>query len=275
MKVLFICNQGRHRSRTAAEIFKDRFETKYAGLFNEAPLDEKTLEWAGKNNGIVATMPYLIAGLSRAKPDNYLRKCFHTCYSEEFSGVDTEGVYKKGESIVIVQHGIEVLTPNRIRKAYTEGLTLQNGARLTPDEWKKVLTVSTPLYTVDDVKKGNVKNPFGRYRVVLSFDTAKTTISDHQPKNVFMNNDLVLARAGKLEYMESCFDNIQSGGTVSNRHRFREIDPRVPQGRVLFVKTFEIGFDGSNNLSNFSRFVGLSSKFQSTQKTSTGNGGKI
>ena len=46
MKVLFICNQNLNRSKTAEEIFKDRFETKSAGLYNEKPVTEKQLSWA-------------------------------------------------------------------------------------------------------------------------------------------------------------------------------------------------------------------------------------
>ena len=46
MKVLFICNQNENRSKTAEEIFKDRFETKSAGLYNEMPVDQKQLSWA-------------------------------------------------------------------------------------------------------------------------------------------------------------------------------------------------------------------------------------
>lgn len=45
-KVLFICNQNKHRSKTAEELFKDRFETRSAGLFNEKPISEKELGWA-------------------------------------------------------------------------------------------------------------------------------------------------------------------------------------------------------------------------------------
>ena len=71
MKVLFICNQGRHRSRTAAEIFKDRFETKYAGLFNEAPLDEKTLEWADL---IVVMTDSQRSEIAKRFPKQYLKK---------------------------------------------------------------------------------------------------------------------------------------------------------------------------------------------------------
>lgn len=46
MNVLFICTQGRHRSRTAADLFKDEFATRGAGLFSEAPVTAKDLEWA-------------------------------------------------------------------------------------------------------------------------------------------------------------------------------------------------------------------------------------
>ena len=46
MRILFICNQNKHRSKTAEEIFKDEFETKSAGLYNEKPVTKKELEWA-------------------------------------------------------------------------------------------------------------------------------------------------------------------------------------------------------------------------------------
>ena len=46
MKVLFICNQNLHRSKTAEQIFKGMFETKSAGLYNDSPLTEKQLAWA-------------------------------------------------------------------------------------------------------------------------------------------------------------------------------------------------------------------------------------
>lgn len=46
MKVLFICSQNINRSRTAEDIFKDRFETKSAGLYNPFPVSEEELEWA-------------------------------------------------------------------------------------------------------------------------------------------------------------------------------------------------------------------------------------
>ncbi len=46
MRVLFLCNQNLNRSPTAEELFKDRFETRSAGLYNENPVSEKEIEWA-------------------------------------------------------------------------------------------------------------------------------------------------------------------------------------------------------------------------------------
>ena len=46
MKVLFICNQNQNRSKTAEEIFSERFQTKSAGLFNKKPVTKNQLEWA-------------------------------------------------------------------------------------------------------------------------------------------------------------------------------------------------------------------------------------
>jgi len=46
MKVLFICNQNENRSKTAEKIFKSRFKTKSAGLYNNKPIDEKKFSWA-------------------------------------------------------------------------------------------------------------------------------------------------------------------------------------------------------------------------------------
>ena len=46
MRTLFICNQNQNRSKTAEELFKNRFETKSAGLYNDNPVTEKELTWA-------------------------------------------------------------------------------------------------------------------------------------------------------------------------------------------------------------------------------------
>jgi len=71
MKVLFICNQNQHRSKTAEELFKGRFETKSAGLFNETPVTEKQISWAD----VIAVMEDFQRGeIAKRFPELYLKK---------------------------------------------------------------------------------------------------------------------------------------------------------------------------------------------------------
>ena len=46
MKVLFVCNQNENRSKTAEELFKGKFNTRSAGLYNESPVSEEELSWS-------------------------------------------------------------------------------------------------------------------------------------------------------------------------------------------------------------------------------------
>ena len=46
MKVLFICNQNKNRSKTAELIFKERFKCKSAGLYNENPVTKEQIIWS-------------------------------------------------------------------------------------------------------------------------------------------------------------------------------------------------------------------------------------
>ena len=71
MKVLFVCNQGKHRSRTAEDLFKGRFETKSAGLFNEKPLTEKQLSWADL---VVVMEDFQRGEIAKRFPVQYLEK---------------------------------------------------------------------------------------------------------------------------------------------------------------------------------------------------------
>jgi predicted protein tyrosine phosphatase len=71
MKVLFICNQNQNRSKTAELLFKDRFETKSAGLYNQNPLKEKDLEWA---NLVLVMEDAQRREISKRFPKTYMKK---------------------------------------------------------------------------------------------------------------------------------------------------------------------------------------------------------
>jgi len=71
MKVLFICNQNQNRSKFAEELFRNEFETRSAGLYNETPVTAKDLHWAD----VVAVMDEeQRKELSHRFPKEYLAK---------------------------------------------------------------------------------------------------------------------------------------------------------------------------------------------------------
>lgn len=71
MNILFICNQNQNRSKTAAELFKDRFKTKSAGLYNERPVTKKKIQWA---DVIVVMEDSQRAEIGKRFPKQYMQK---------------------------------------------------------------------------------------------------------------------------------------------------------------------------------------------------------
>ena len=100
MKVLFICNQGKHRSKTAEELFRNRFETRSAGLFNEKPVNEKDLIWA---DVIVVMGEEQRTKISKIFPKQYLQK--------RIISLDIPDAYSYGqpELINILEHKVKDL----------------------------------------------------------------------------------------------------------------------------------------------------------------------
>ncbi|MBI2671350.1 phosphotyrosine protein phosphatase [Candidatus Woesearchaeota archaeon] len=71
MKILFVCNQNKHRSKTAENIFRNKFYTKSAGLFNENPMTEKQVHWA---DVVVVMEDFQRTEISRRFPKEYIKK---------------------------------------------------------------------------------------------------------------------------------------------------------------------------------------------------------
>jgi predicted protein tyrosine phosphatase len=71
MNVLFICNQNQNRSKTAEELFKERFNTRSAGLYSQKPVTEKQLSWA---DTIVVMEDAQRSEIARRFPSQYLQK---------------------------------------------------------------------------------------------------------------------------------------------------------------------------------------------------------
>lgn len=70
-KILFICNQNENRSRTAEELFRDRFNTRSAGLYNEKPVTKKELDWA---DAIIVMEDQQRTEISKRFPEIYIKK---------------------------------------------------------------------------------------------------------------------------------------------------------------------------------------------------------
>lgn len=256
------------------EFYSDKKESngKYIGL--AVALQEAVEQM--DSEGIIATMPYLIAGKAKAGKNNYLWKKWLTALSEEYAGIDKNGkLAGKGEAIVLTVHGSGILTANRIMQAYSEGLTPQNSAKLTEIEFSNILNGVLPsgenihLYTVDDIKNG-IPSPFGRYAVWMPAEIAKSKSSGYHSKSDFMGNELVIARAGTLEYLDAYFEKAKhtSNNNVGNWHRFGEIDFHQPQGRVLFLGDGDSsGLDGYNGLYVIGRFVGVAPEARGARKS--------
>ncbi|MBI2135267.1 phosphotyrosine protein phosphatase [Candidatus Woesearchaeota archaeon] len=71
MNVLFICNQNLNRSKTAEQVFKGKFKTKSAGLYNEKPVTEKQLSWA---DVVVVMEDSQRTEISKRFPKQYIKK---------------------------------------------------------------------------------------------------------------------------------------------------------------------------------------------------------
>jgi len=71
MKILFICNQGHNRSRTAEALFRSRFQTDSAGLCSDSPVTKLQLCWA---DIIIVMENAQRAEIGKRFPDIYLQK---------------------------------------------------------------------------------------------------------------------------------------------------------------------------------------------------------
>ncbi len=71
MNVLFICNQNLNRSKTAEHIFKGKFQTKSAGLYNSRPVNERQLSWA---DVVIVMEDAQRSELAKRFPRQYMQK---------------------------------------------------------------------------------------------------------------------------------------------------------------------------------------------------------
>lgn len=71
MRLLFICNQNKNRSKTAEVLFKERFQTKSAGLYSSKKLTATQLKWA---DVIIVMEDLQRSEIAKRFPSLYLQK---------------------------------------------------------------------------------------------------------------------------------------------------------------------------------------------------------
>ena len=72
LRILFICNQGKHRSRTAELLFNNEFQTRSAGLFSETRrVQKEDLLWA---DTVFVMEEFQREEIARRFPKEYLLK---------------------------------------------------------------------------------------------------------------------------------------------------------------------------------------------------------
>ncbi|MBI4447459.1 hypothetical protein HY643_00615, partial [Candidatus Woesearchaeota archaeon] len=223
----------------------------------------RALDYAGKD-GFVASMPELIAAKCFVGKDHEFWNNWHTTLSEEDIGIDKKGLFgRKGEPVLVVVHGGGILTPDRIEKAYAEGL-VDGSAKYTKKEFDNLLEGRLPngetikIYILEDLKKGSsiVEHQFG---VVITYEVAQATEPDWHKKKEFLSNPLVIARNGGLENLKKYFDKAKYlDGTVGNFHPFKGRNPNQAQGRLLFLDDSGLNLYGSDYLGSDGRSVGVS-----------------
>jgi len=98
MNILFVCNQGKHRSKTAELLFKDKFNTKSAGIFNN--LTSTQLKWADK---ILVMEDFQRTEIGKRFPKEYLQKqilCLNIPDIYGFNQVDLVDLLKSKMSLI-------------------------------------------------------------------------------------------------------------------------------------------------------------------------------
>ncbi len=218
-------------------------------------------------NGTIASLPYLVAGKAKAGMRSYLwRKEELTALSEEDYGIDRRGkILYRGQRIVIVIHGGGILTHESIRQEYRAG---QNEffAKLSDEEFDGLLDGILPsgekirLYSTDDIR-GGIPNPFGRFAVWLPYEIAIEG-SENLAEEDFIKNDLVVARAGTLEYLGDYFRKAMVKKHFWERERrlrnmhYVSLDLAQPRGSLLHVWDDSRGFS-HKRLRGPGTFVGV------------------
>ena len=224
---------------------------------------EQALAHAGADGFVPNLIEFIAAKVLAPKTHNFWKK-WYSVHSEENIGIDKNGKhYSRNTPVYVIVNGGGILTPARIKQAYTQGL-VDHSARYSDPEFDGLLDGRLPdgtkleLFKFEDIQNGMTNRPH-RFGIVVPYSIVQGTKSGYHKRAEFLANPLVIARgAGDIETLTKYFDLAKDGdGDVGNHHPFSGREATVPQGRLLFVSGVIYGLYGYGILVNNGRFVGV------------------
>ena len=219
-----------------------------------------------------ATMPELV-GYRTNNHDPRLWNTWFDAMSEEDVGPNPQKIkLNTTDPVYVLAHGDAAIlrTPERIRKAFDDGLTPQYAAKFGEPELNLVLSGHDgqfPVLTIDEFLEETESNPrFDQetrsYVIVAPLTRMQSTPSGYQKIEALQGNELVAVRAGSKAQANAFLDKaaeIYDTKKLGNWHPFNDIDSEERQGRLLFLSYYYFnGLLGINYLLSFSgRFLGI------------------
>ena len=219
------------------------------------------------SEGIIATMPELIE--ARNKCYTYTNSYFwnetFTSHTEENVGIDTKGrFYGICDPVLVIVNGGGLITPERIEQLPRTPVGITGEIMYKNEEFDELLEGklpdgnSIPLICFEDIKQGITNLPH-RFGVVMPYNLAAKTPSGKHNKKDFIENPLVIARAGGQEHLEEYFEKLQIS-SMGNYHNLEARRSPMPTGRLIEIKNFKHGMDDNFNPRIFGRFLGVAPK---------------
>lgn len=165
--------------------------------------------------------------------------------------------------MLVIVNGGGILTPDRIRQAYNEGL-INKSAGYRNAELDGLLEERLPngdsikLYRFEEIKNGVSSLPH-RFGVVMPYKMAQETKPGYHNKKPFMDNPLVIARVAVMGHLEAYYERAKDPDKdIGNYHPFKGREPYPPQGRLLFLNDYNyLDMHESYGLHYYGYFVGV------------------
>lgn len=206
----------------------------------------RALDYAG-DHGFVASLAQLLHARANASYNNIIWNTWFSANTEE-----TVCRTSAGHGVMVTVHGGGIFaSPERFETVYradvnrsnTEGYTGEYAAKISVQEARDVLDGrlpsgdEIPVYPFEELKRG-IRDQPRRYAVVMDLEAARNSTSGYVPFDQLRDEPLMIVRAGGTEAAAAYLDKVRdrhNTKVMGNWHPYQQIDPELPQTRVLFL----------------------------------------